>query len=98
MKCKIISAISLILVVIGALNWGLWGFFQFDLVAWLCGGNTSVLSRLVYAIVGVAGVVSIKVLLCCKKKCACPCHKEGACHDKGSCEGSCSKHDKGCGS
>ncbi|MBX9924683.1 MAG: DUF378 domain-containing protein [Rhabdochlamydiaceae bacterium] len=87
--CKVTAAISLALVVIGALNWGLWGFFQFDLVAWLCGGNTSMLSRFVYGLVGVAGVLSIRVLLCCKK-CACPCHKESCDKDgKGKGCGSC---------
>ena len=74
MKCKYTSAVALVLTVIGALNWGLWGFFQFDLVAWLFDGNTTVLSRIVYSIVGLAGLVSIKVLMCCKK-CQCPCHK-----------------------
>lgn len=88
MKCKFVSAIALALAVIGALNWGLWGFFQFDLVAWLFGGNTSMLSRFVYGIVGVAGVVSIKVLMC--KKCACPCHNKESCDKDGK--------GKGCGS
>ncbi len=85
---SVVSVVSLALVVIGALNWGLWGFFQFDLVAWLFGGNTSVLSRIVYSIVGIAGLVSIKVLMCCKK-CACPCHKD-SCNKDGK--------GKGCGS
>ncbi len=86
MKCKYTAKIALALVVIGALNWGLWGFFQFDLVAWLFGGNTSGLSRVVYSIVGLAGLISIRVLLCCSK-CECPCHKKTSCCDKGS------KHD-----
>ena len=84
MKCKFTACVALILVVIGALNWGLWGFFQFDLVAWLFGGNTTGLSRVVYAIIGLAGLLSIKVLMCCKK-CACPCHdkdKASSCCDK----------------
>ena len=85
----VVSVIALALVVIGALNWGLWGFFQFDLVAWLFGGNTSVLSRVVYGIVGIAGLVSISVLMRCKK-CACPCHKKDSCGKDGK--------GKGCGS
>lgn len=48
---------ALILVIIGAINWGLVGLFQFDLVANLLGGQTAAASRLVYALVGVAGVV-----------------------------------------
>ena len=83
MKCKYTSCIVLALAIIGALNWGLWGFFQFDLVAWLFGGNTTALSRIIYSIVGIAGVLSIRVLMCCKK-CACPCHgNEG--HDASCC-------------
>ena len=89
MNSKCVSAIALALVVIGALNWGLWGFFQFDLVAWLFGGNTSTLSRVVYSIVGLAGLLSIKILVGCKK-CACPCHGKDSC-DKNN------KH-TGCGS
>ena len=54
--------ISLILVIIGALNWLLVGLFQFDAVAWICGGQTAVLSRIIYAIVGVAGLWSISLL------------------------------------
>ncbi len=89
MKCKYMAGVALTLVVIGALNWGLWGFFQFDLVAWLFGGNTAMLSRVVYSIVGLAGLVSIQALLSCKK-CVCPCHEKGSC-DKNS-------KDSGCGS
>lgn len=88
MKCKCVGVIALALTVIGALNWGLWGFFQFDLVAWLFGGNTSALSRVIYGIVGVAGVISIRALMCCKK-CACSCHNNESCDKDGK--------GKGCG-
>ena len=44
---KLLNTIALLLVIIGAINWGLWGFFQFDLVAFIGGGNTTGLSRLV---------------------------------------------------
>jgi uncharacterized membrane protein YuzA (DUF378 family) len=53
--------ISLVLVVIGALNWGLVGFFQFDLVAALFGGQDAPLARIVYALVGLAGLVLLAV-------------------------------------
>lgn len=53
---------SLILVIIGALNWLLVGLFQFDLVSWVFGGQSAVLSRIVYALVGVAGLWSISLL------------------------------------
>lgn len=54
--------IALILSIIGCLNWGLVGIFQFDLVAWLFGGSWSVFSRIVYTIVGLAGLWSISFL------------------------------------
>ena len=48
--------LSLVLVIIGAINWGLVGLLQFDLVAALFGGQDAPLSRVVYALVGIAGV------------------------------------------
>jgi uncharacterized membrane protein YuzA (DUF378 family) len=53
---KSIGVISLILVVVGAINWGLVGLFRFDLVATLFGGQESMPSRVVYILVGLAGV------------------------------------------
>ena len=50
---------ALILAVIGAINWGLVGLFQFDLVATLFGGADATMSRVVYSLVGLAGVVLI---------------------------------------
>ena len=58
---KIIDKIALTLIVIGALNWGLIGLFEFDLVATLF-GDMSALSRIVYSLVGVAGLWGIKML------------------------------------
>ncbi|MBS5949848.1 MAG: DUF378 domain-containing protein [Clostridium sp.] len=55
---KILDAIMLILVIIGAVNWGLIGFFQFNLVDNLF-GVASIFSRVIYALVGVAGLYSI---------------------------------------
>lgn len=52
---KIAYLIALILLVVGWLNWGLVGFFQFDLVAWLF-GNMSILSRIVYSLVWVSAI------------------------------------------
>ena len=46
---------ALTIVIIGAVNWGLIGFFQFDLVAWLF-GNMSWVSRIVYGLVGICGL------------------------------------------
>ncbi|WP_303861071.1 DUF378 domain-containing protein [Alkalibaculum bacchi] len=55
--------LALLLVIIGAINWGLIGFFQFDLVAAIFGGQTAALSRLIYGLVGLAGLYSIKFLV-----------------------------------
>ncbi|KJS23622.1 MAG: membrane protein [Clostridiaceae bacterium BRH_c20a] len=55
--------IALLLVIIGALNWGLIGLFGFDLVATLFGGQNALLSRIVYSLVGAAGLYSITFLL-----------------------------------
>lgn len=54
--------LSLVLVIIGALNWGLIGLFQFDLVAFIFGGQGALLARIVYAVVGAAGLWSISLL------------------------------------
>lgn len=52
----------LILVIIGAINWGLIGFFQYDLVAAIFGGQVAIISRIIYAIVGLAGIYAISFL------------------------------------
>lgn len=49
----------LILVIIGAVNWGLIGFFGYDLVASIFGGQMSLISRIIYAVVGLAGLYAI---------------------------------------
>lgn len=51
--------VTLILVIIGAINWGLIGFLGFDLVAYLFGGQMALISRVVYALVGVSGVYEL---------------------------------------
>lgn len=55
--------LALILVIIGALNWGLISIFQFDLVASIFGGQNAFLSRVIYGLVALAGVYSIKFLM-----------------------------------
>ena len=54
--------VSLLLVIIGAINWGLIALFQFDLVAWLFGGSGSLFSRLVYTVVALSGLWCISFL------------------------------------
>ncbi|MFC5711683.1 DUF378 domain-containing protein [Thalassorhabdus alkalitolerans] len=53
---------ALVLIIIIAVNWGLVGFFGFDLVAAIFGGQEAILSRIVYAVVGLAGLYSISIL------------------------------------
>lgn len=57
-----IDKLSLILVIIGALNWGSIGLFQFDIVAWIFGGQDALVSRIIYTLVALAGVWCISLL------------------------------------
>lgn len=57
-----LDTLSLLMVIIGAVNWLLVGVFQFDLVAWLFGGQGAVISRIVYTLVGAAGLWCITLL------------------------------------
>jgi len=57
------DTVALILSIIGSLNWGLVGIFRFDLVAWLFGGQSSIFSRIIYTIVGLAGLWCVSFLL-----------------------------------
>ncbi|HEX5272588.1 MAG TPA: DUF378 domain-containing protein [Gemmataceae bacterium] len=52
-----LHVVGLILVILGALNWGLVGLFQIDVVASLCGGPSAFASRVVYTVVGLAGLL-----------------------------------------
>ncbi len=56
------DTIALIISIIGSINWGLIGLFQFDLVSWIFGGQDAILSRIVYGIVGLAGLWCITML------------------------------------
>lgn len=58
---KVIDKIALVLIIIGAINWGLIGFFNFNLVDAIF-GNMSIISRIIYALVGVSGLWGIKLL------------------------------------
>ena len=58
----VINKIALLLVIIGALNWGAVGLFSFDAVAWFFGGATSIISRIVYVTVALAGLWCISLL------------------------------------
>ncbi len=58
---KIVDKIALVLIIIGAINWGLIGFFSFNLVDAIF-GSMSVISRIIYALVGISGLWGIKLL------------------------------------
>jgi len=57
-----INKIALLLVIIGGLNWGGVGLFQFDTVAWLFGGQDALLARIVYTLVCLAALWCISLL------------------------------------
>ena len=57
-----LDRISLILTIVGGINWLLVGLFQFDLVAYICGGQAATVSRIIYAVVGVAALWCISLL------------------------------------
>lgn len=57
-----LDKIALVLAIVGGLNWGSIGLFRFDMVAWLFGGQTATLSRVVYTLVGLAAVWCISLL------------------------------------
>ena len=56
-----LDRIALLLVVVGALNWGSIGLFQFDIVAWIGGGQDGAISRVIYTLVALAGVWCISL-------------------------------------
>lgn len=56
------NKLALVLSIIGSINWGLVGLFKFDLVGWLFGGMESVVSRIIFVIVGLAGLWCINLL------------------------------------
>ena len=58
----IMDRIALIITIIGALNWGSIGLFQFDIVAWLFGGQDALISRIVYTVVALAGIWCISLI------------------------------------
>ena len=58
----IMDRVALVLSIIGGLNWGLVGLFQFDLVAYLFGGQTATVSRVIYTLVGLSAIWCISLL------------------------------------
>ena len=60
---RILQKIALTLTIIGALNWGMVGLFQIDLVASLFNGSDALISRIIYTIIAIAGIINIGILL-----------------------------------
>lgn len=58
-----IKIIALLLIIIGAINWGLIGLFDFNLVALIFGGKDAIMAKVVYILVGISGIISIKLLV-----------------------------------
>lgn len=56
------DTLALILSIVGCVNWGLVGLFQFDAVAWLFGSSASLMSRIIYTVIGLAGLWCISLL------------------------------------
>lgn len=57
-----LDKIALVLAIIGGINWGSIGLFRFDIIAWICGGQASLVSRIIYTIVGLAALWCISLL------------------------------------
>lgn len=53
---NMLDRIALILTIVGGVNWGLVGIFRFDLVAWLCGGQTAILARVIYTLIAICAL------------------------------------------
>jgi len=57
-----LDKIALLLIIVGALNWGLVGIFSFDLVAWICGGSGTAVARVIYTVIALAGLWCVSLL------------------------------------
>ena len=62
MIMRIIDRIALALAIIGGINWGSIGLFQFDLVSWICGGAATVAARIIYTVVALAGIWCVSLI------------------------------------
>ena len=58
----ILDRIALFLIIVGGINWGSLGLFRFDIVAWIFGGQAALVSRIIYALVGLAALWCISLL------------------------------------
>lgn len=58
----LMDKISLVLVIIGAINWGSIGLFNFDIVGWICGSPESMIARIIFTVVGLSGLWCVSLL------------------------------------
>lgn len=58
----VLDKIALLLVIVGAINWGAIGLFQFDIVGWIFGGQSAIVSRIIFTVVALAGIWCISML------------------------------------
>ena len=68
MEFQMLDRIALVLLIIGGINWGSVGLFQFDIVAWIAGGQDALISRIIYTAVALAGVWCISLLFRTKER------------------------------
>ena len=61
MKTRMLDKLALFILLVGGINWGLVGLFEFDLVAWLFGGSASIISRIVYILVALSALWCISL-------------------------------------
>jgi len=66
-KFKVIDKVSFVLIIIGAINWGLIGLFNFNIVGSLFGAPADIIGRLIYILIGVAGIDMLMLILKMKK-------------------------------
>ncbi len=59
---EILKKICLVLIIIGAINWAFVGLFELDLVASIFGGSDALLARIIYIIIGIAGLIDLSIL------------------------------------
>ena len=59
LNVNLFNKILLLLLILGGVNWGLMGLFTFDAVGWLCGGTASLISRIVFTVIGAAALCAI---------------------------------------
>jgi uncharacterized membrane protein YuzA (DUF378 family) len=62
-RSEIMDTLALVLVIIGAINWGLIGLFGFDFIGTLFGGQMTLISRVIFSLVGLAGLYSLTFLM-----------------------------------